>query len=117
MLSRLQELHLGIVTEYETAAPETNIEKSELHSFFNDGDEGLSKAWLRPVHEHLTHLTLFVDTYWGWAPAFPAARSLHLAKLKYLALGNFTFAHDWQVDWILAHGSSLKTLIMDDCPM
>ena len=113
MLSRLTELHLKIATENEDACPENNISYNTLHSFFQ---EVLPNAWLKPAANQLTHLTLYCTTYWGWAPAFDP-RTLHFPKLKYLALGNYTFAHDWQIDWITTHGSTLKTLVLDDCPI
>ncbi|KZM26859.1 hypothetical protein ST47_g1949 [Ascochyta rabiei] len=48
-------------------------------------------------------------------PDAPHAIQLHF--LPYLSLGNFAIAHDWQVDWILSHGPTLKQLLLDDCPI
>lgn len=43
--------------------------------------------------------------------------SIVFPNLRYLALGNHTFTQNWQVDWIISHGSSLVTLILEDCPI
>lgn len=112
VLSRIAELHLHIATEDEQSCPENNISNDTLHTFFDE----LPRVWLEPVQERLTHLTLYTDTYWGWAPVFEP-RGIHFPKLKYLALGNHTFAHDSQIEWITSHGSTLETLILDDCPI
>lgn len=111
-LSRLTELHLHIATEYDTASPETSISHSCLHTFFAQ----LPQTWLYSTQPNLTHLTLYTDTYWGWAPSFDP-RLLHFPNLKNLSLGNFTFAHDWHHSWITSHASTLETLILDDCPI
>lgn len=42
---------------------------------------------------------------------------MHLPQLKTLSLGNFTFVHDSQLDWILSHGATLTELYIDDCPI
>ncbi len=44
-------------------------------------------------------------------------RGLHFPKLKKLQLENYTFSHDWQLDWILSHGATLEELMLDDCPI
>ena len=112
VLSKINELHLHIATFDDEAAPETNIGYRSLHTFFRE----LPSIWLAPPSLHLTHLTLYCDTYWGWAPVFDPS-SLHLPRLKYLSLGNYTFANDFQLAWLLSLGSTLETLILDDCPI
>jgi hypothetical protein len=54
--------------------------------------------------------------YWGIYPFFDI-RGLCFSDLKSLVLGNFTIAHDWQIDWIISHGETLEELILDDCPI
>ncbi|EDN92448.1 hypothetical protein SS1G_08311 [Sclerotinia sclerotiorum 1980 UF-70] len=41
------------------------------------------------------------------------------AKLPstWLELGNYSFSHDWQLDWILSHGETLQVLILDFRPI
>lgn len=43
-------------------------------------------------------------------------------QLKVLALGNFTFSHEWQIGWIASLGQNngsggLEELYLDDCPI
>lgn len=40
---------------------------------------------------------------------------IHFPNLQSLALGNFSFCHDVQVDWILSHGATLRELYLDAC--
>jgi hypothetical protein len=110
VMARLTELHLHIATENLSSSPENNVAFSSLHRFFRE----LPSVWLNPVSMNLTHLSLWCDNYWGWCPTFDP-RGLHLPKLKYLSMGNFAFAHDFQLDWILSHGQTLEILSMDDC--
>ena len=35
--------------------------------------------------------------------------------LKSLCFGSWTIAHDWQVDWIIAHEATLETLLLYGC--
>lgn len=42
---------------------------------------------------------------------------MHLPHLESLSLGNFTFAYDSQIDWIVSHAASLRDLYLDDCPI
>ena len=104
-LSRLSELHLAISSGWKRR-------DGLLHSFLED----LPSVWLRPSSGHLTHLTLYYDEYWGWDPAIDS-RDIQFPQLIYLAVNNYTFAHDWQIEWISAHGSTLKTLLLDSCPI
>lgn len=40
---------------------------------------------------------------------------MHFPRLKTLALGNYTFTHDWQLDWLATHSATLEELYLDDC--
>jgi len=114
VLSRLDTLELQIATEYVDAAPETSIELEEVHTFFGID---LKQYWLRPVQHQLVHLKLYArETYWGYLPFFDP-QDLHFPALKHLALGNYSFTHDWQLDWILSHAETLQSLVLDDCPI
>ena len=114
VLSRLESLSLQIVTEYDDAAPENTIYIEEPYKFFGDD---LRQYWLEPVRVNLTHLKLYAtQTFWGYLP-YCNLPGLHFPKLKSLSLGNMTFTHDWQMDWILSHGSTLESLTLDDCPI
>ena len=113
VISRLAELHLAITAVDLGGYPENSIGLEAPHDFFK---HGLLNSWLRPISGNLTHLMLHTNTYWGWTPAFDA-RVLHFPKLKYLALGNYTFAHDWQIDWITSQFPALETLVLRNCPI
>lgn len=113
ILSRLRTLELCIATETHEHAPEHEIHIRERHQFFG---HDLLTHWLEPVQQNLVHLKLYGNTYWGYLPKCDL-RGLHFPQLKSLALGNMTFTHDWQLDWIISHGRTLKSLTLDDCPI
>ena len=113
VLSRITELHLLIAVQIDEASPESYVLKDALYDFYSGG---LSNAWLNPASQNITHLTLYTNTYWGWVPGVDL-RGIRFPNAKYLALGNFTFAHDWQIEWITSHFADLETLIMVDCPI
>lgn len=113
VLSRITELHLLTAVQIEELASENYVLKTALNDFFRGG---LPNAWLKPASQNLTRLTLYTNTYWGWLPGFDP-RGIRFPSVKYLALGNYTFAHDWQIEWITSHFADLETLIMVDCPI
>ncbi|KAI1337850.1 hypothetical protein F5Y15DRAFT_389420 [Xylariaceae sp. FL0016] len=90
--------------------------------------EALPRTWLRPpVADNLRVLSLYCTEYWGWHPKMdfrtvsPKAISA-FPNLEVLALGNYVFSHQWQVDWIASLGcgngkGGLKELYLDDCPI
>ena len=112
-LSRIDTLELGVATEEQSAAPESNIELPERHQFFGID---LIDFWLAPVQHNLVNLKIYSNSYWGYLPKCDL-RKLHFPKLKGLAFGNMTFTHDWQLDWIVSHGQTLESLTLDDCPI
>jgi hypothetical protein len=111
--SRLKKLALNIATETNEYSPERDIDMAAIHKMFNDD---LLEHWLKPLQDQLTHLTIYCDAYWGVWPRCDL-RTVHFPQLKSLTLGNFSIVHDWQVDWILSHGSTLEELHFDDCPI
>lgn len=112
---RLTQLHLQIATEHDDEAPEYNIDKLACHEGFG---HGLPEYWLKPLLNQLTHLTLFgLSCPWGIWPFVDLRNIGTLPRLRSLSLGKFTIAHDWQVDWIISHASTLEELILDDCPI
>jgi hypothetical protein len=114
VLSRLKELHLQIATESCDASPENIIQMEGCHRMFNSD---LLDRWLKPVQHQLARLTIYgTECLWGIYPLCDL-RDVHFPRLKSLSLGNFTIAHDWQIDWILSHGPTLEELILDDCPI
>ncbi|KAE8361241.1 hypothetical protein BDV27DRAFT_167134 [Aspergillus caelatus] len=110
VLGSLQSLRLNIVTEHYEASPEEELEFPEPHEFFAE----MPSAWLKPTMGSLEHLTLYCDNYWGFFPKVDL-NGIHFPRLKTLALGNFGFVQDSQVEWIISHAETLTELYLDDC--
>jgi hypothetical protein len=114
---RLVKLALMVVTEFVYGSDmrhrEYNISAPALHECFNTG---LISHWLIPTQPQLTHLTLYCDTYWGVWP-LTDLRGVHFPHLTSLALGHWSIAHDWQIEWVASHGETLRELIFDECPI
>lgn len=113
VLSRLDSFELCVVTEEQDAAPESEIELVERHIFFG---RDLRQYWLEPLQDKLVNLKIYSNCPWGYLPKCDL-RGLHFPRLKTLSLGNMTFTHDWQLDWIISHGDTLELLTLDDCPI
>lgn len=62
----------------------------------------------------LEHLTLYHDRPFGFYPKLELS-DIHFPRLKSLALGNYSFFHDDQINWILSHASTLRELYLDRC--
>jgi len=112
VLSRLTTLRLKVVSEWETVIPGSTWRLPAMYQFFTE----LPQVWLAPCAANLTSLKPHVDCRWGYLPKADF-RGLHLPKLRKLDLGNYTFRHDWQLEWILSHGATLEELTLDDCPI
>ena len=111
--SRLTKLHLQIANECDDASPENTIDYEALHDGFT---RSLPLIWLKPLTHQLTHLTLYGgECLWGVWPFVDFREIPPFPHLKSLSLGNFVIAHDWQMDWIVAHSATLRQLILDDC--
>ncbi|ETS84221.1 hypothetical protein PFICI_02246 [Pestalotiopsis fici W106-1] len=122
----LTDVRLLGTTGDSTASLEDNIWLPEKHDFF----ETIPSTWLcPPVAQNLRVLSLFFRDYWGWNPKMDF-RSINpvsglktgLPNLRVLALGNYVFSHEWQVDWIASVGErngrgGLQELYLDDCPI
>ena len=75
----------------------------------------LKSQWLAPISSQLTSLSLYFDEYWGVFPHLQI-EGLKFPSLRYLALGNYTFADDRQLDWLTSL-SSLEILMLQNCPI
>ena len=110
VLSKLGELRLRIAMDEYEEDEEPSWGFPVMHDFFHN----FPSTWLKPASANLQNLTIYCDTYWGYIPKCDL-RSVHFPKLRKLELGNFSFSHDWQLDWILSHGKTLKELVLDNC--
>ncbi|EQL33111.1 hypothetical protein BDFG_04854 [Blastomyces dermatitidis ATCC 26199] len=110
VLENLQSLRLGILNESYEGNGEYDLEYDEAHTFTRE----LPTVWLQPASATLRHLTLYGTLYFGFYPKLDL-RDIHFPNLQSLALGNYAFVHDTQLDWILSHGPTLQQLYMDDC--
>ena len=108
---RLTSLHLQINTE-------DHVYASDYAASHRGFSVDLPELWLMPVLPHLTRLTLYSYTcMWGLYPFVDFRKIGTFPCLESLSFGNWTIAHDWQIDWILSHGSTLKELLFHDCPI
>lgn len=112
VLRRLRTLRLFISSEDDDAAPENAISLPEPHRFMAE----LPTIWLAHTTSNLTSLKLYSDSYFGYRPKLDL-RNTRFVALKSLAFGNYTFTHNWQLEWILSHSSTLEKLYLDDCPI
>lgn len=115
VLFRLRSLYLQITTEQIILYHEHKInDLPEAHQFYGTD---LKKYWLQPLQSRLESLQIYAaESYWGYFPPCDL-RDLHFSALKRLMLGNMTFTHGWQLDWILEHKRTLESLVLDDCPI
>ncbi|KAM5341597.1 hypothetical protein ACJ41O_014628 [Fusarium nematophilum] len=120
-LPSLVDLRLLITTQPDILSPENAVWFTEKYDFF----ETLPQTWLQPsVATNLRTLSLFCSTCWGWSPKMdfrlvnPSEGGF--PNLKVLALGNYIFSHEWQIDWIASQGKKtaaggLEELYLDHC--
>ncbi|KAL4908313.1 hypothetical protein BDW74DRAFT_147233 [Aspergillus multicolor] len=111
VLGRLRSLRLNIA-HVHSRHPDDDYDEETVHTFFSS----FASFWLMPTTANLEHLTLYSTLYFGFYPKCDIT-SVHFPRLKSLALGNYTFVSDDQLSWILSHGSTLRELYLDDCPI
>jgi hypothetical protein len=108
-----KKLHLLITTWSDDASYDYEIELRHRHAFFN---VNLTRLWLDPTQNQLTHLSLHCNTYWGIYPQWHPS-GLHFPHLKSMSFAQWTIAYDWQVGFITLHGHTLEQLILTNCPI
>ncbi|RSL69006.1 hypothetical protein CEP54_002525 [Fusarium duplospermum] len=109
----LVDLRLYLAVDTETLVQSSGNKCSGKLDLF----ETLPYTWLRPsVARHLRVLSLYCREPWGWFPKMDfrlVGAGDGMPNLKVLALGNYTFSHEWQIDWV---GSlSVEKLYLDGC--
>ncbi|GAB1207486.1 hypothetical protein APSETT445_006206 [Aspergillus pseudonomiae] len=95
-LGSLRSLRLNIVIERLVElveSPADEIQYHEAHEFF----EEMSSNWLNPTMGSLEHLTLHCDQKWLFLPKVDF-HGIRFPRLKTLALGNFAFWLNSQVE-------------------
>ncbi|KAH7166563.1 hypothetical protein EDB81DRAFT_866283 [Dactylonectria macrodidyma] len=122
----LTDLKLYISPENDITKPGVSFRYPEPYEFF----AALPDTWLAPsLAQNLRVLSLYSRNPWGWCPKMDF-RTVNPGKgvnsgfplLKVLALGNYTFSHEWQIEWIASLGQQneaggLEELYLDDCPI
>ncbi|RSL66538.1 hypothetical protein CEP54_003682 [Fusarium duplospermum] len=117
-LPSLIDLKLLIAIETDMSLHDHIAYYEEKYDFFDH----LPGTWLAPsISDNLRVLSLYCADYWGWLPKMDF-RGMEFPRLKVLALGQYVFSHDWQIDWIASIGqengsSGLEKLYLDDCPI
>ncbi|KAF4976591.1 hypothetical protein FZEAL_6769 [Fusarium zealandicum] len=123
-LPSLVDLKLYIATEVQDG-PSEDAEGATW--FFEKYDlfERLPQTWLQPsLATNLRTLSLYCGASWGWSPKMdfrlvnPSEGGF--PNLRVLALGNYIFSHEWQIDWIATQGKDtvaggLEELYLDAC--
>jgi len=118
----LTDLKMLVVCEEDDASPENSVWLPEKYDFF----ESLPQTWLAPsLAQNLRVLSLYCRHFWGWCPKMDfrlVNPGSGFPNLRVLALGNYIFSHDWQIDWVASLGlengrGGLEELYLDDCPV
>lgn len=111
LLHNIRVLEFDIITLEPDMIPplsgESAAESVRFHSQF-------PQVWLAPASPNLKVLHLSADAPWGWYPKADF-RDIHFPLLEELQMSRFTFSHDWQLQWLVNHGGSLKRLRLSDC--
>ncbi|KAH6974147.1 hypothetical protein BKA56DRAFT_428492, partial [Ilyonectria sp. MPI-CAGE-AT-0026] len=109
--SSLTDMRLFVTTDISDSG--RRIGWNSPYSDNLDMFESLPATWVLPVASNLRTLSLYSRGLWGWHPKADFRRIGPLPQLKVLALGKYTFSHQWQVDWVASLG--LEEIYLDDC--
>ncbi|KAK3322738.1 hypothetical protein B0H66DRAFT_555127 [Apodospora peruviana] len=111
VMQQLDELHIGMIQEYNEHGPDHDYKCLELQTFPGH----LVAKWLKPVAANLKALSLYSrNENWGCFPGYFDPSGISFPKLETLSLGYYTLTYDDQLDWILAQ-KSLTKLVMHRC--
>ncbi|KAM7187805.1 hypothetical protein V8F33_011020 [Rhypophila sp. PSN 637] len=111
VMQQLDELHIGMIQEYNEHGPDHDYNCVELQTFPGH----LCSKWLAPVAPNLRALSLYSATdNWGCFPGYFDPSNISFPKLETLSLGYYTLTYDDQLDWLLQQ-KSLTKLVMHNC--
>ncbi|KAM7210229.1 hypothetical protein V8F06_014392 [Rhypophila decipiens] len=111
VMQLLDELHIGMIQEYNEHGPDHDYNCVELQTFPGH----LCSKWLAPVAANLRALSLYSATdNWGCFPGYFDPSDISFPKLETLSLGYYTLTYDDQLDWLFQHKSITK-LVMHNC--
>ncbi|KAH8897539.1 hypothetical protein GQ53DRAFT_680174 [Thozetella sp. PMI_491] len=126
MATQVSELKILFAFQQVDSAPENARYLEEKYELM----EQLPDTWLMPqLAANLTVLSLYCRDYWGWTPRMDfrwvnpgTGPDAGFPNLRVLALGNYIFSHEWQIDWIASLGrqngrGGLEELYLDDSPI
>ncbi|KAK3682889.1 hypothetical protein B0T22DRAFT_296091 [Podospora appendiculata] len=112
VMQQLEELHVGLVQEYNRHGPDHDYSCIELITF----PPHFCSMWLQPIAPNLKALSLYSTTdNWGCFPGYFDPSAIVFPKLETLSLGYYTLAYDDQLDWLLNKCKSLTTLVLHNC--
>ncbi|KAH7009833.1 hypothetical protein EDB80DRAFT_414604 [Ilyonectria destructans] len=105
---RLTDLRLHIARQ---TRGESRFPSGTGYDFF----ESIPYTWLSsPVAANLKVLSLYSHAPWGWHPKMDFRLvGCGMPNLRVLALRNFIFSHEWQIEWFGSRG--LEELYLDTC--
>ncbi|KAJ3463790.1 hypothetical protein MRS44_008576 [Fusarium solani] len=109
----LVDLRLYLATDTKSLTQSSSSKCSDQSDMF----DSLPYTWLTPsISGNLRVLSLYCHKPWGWFPKMDfrlVGAGDGMPNLKVLALGNYTFSHEWQVELI---GSlAIEKLYLDGC--
>lgn len=109
----LVDLRLYLATDTKFLTQSSRNKCSDQSEMF----DSLPYTWLRPsIAQNLRVLSLYCHEPWGWFPKMDfrlVGAGDGMPNLKVLALGNYTFSHEWQVEWVGSLG--VEKLYLDGC--
>ncbi|KAH7310456.1 hypothetical protein B0I35DRAFT_439071 [Stachybotrys elegans] len=110
ILGRLEKLFISVVHEQNVPEGGLDLELPGQYEFWRK----FPSRFLLPAVDNLQSLALYSDTALGLMPRV-RLKSVHFPRLKSLTLGHFSFVHDYEVEWILSHANTLRSLRLDHC--
>lgn len=121
ILRGVEDLHLHL--EQYTDRHHVLYQPQPRGANFNENWRAINNPcsnWLSPDFVNLHTLTLDFGSGWvadnGYAPKLDF-RSTFFKCLCKFSLSHFLICHDWVLDWLVKHGSTLETLDLAFCPI